>query len=321
MAERIRSASVAVSLFALVSVGAWGLSHRTVCGGFLPPNDLKIPVGDIHARGIAEDVFNKVLDRAEAVYKPIIAAQGGKLAVNRKWTDPTVNASANQSGGTWFINMYGGLARHATITEEGFALVACHEIGHHIGGFPKMRGWATNEGGADYFSTLKCLRRLLPDTAPEKVDAVAAAACDEAWPEGVDRNHCKSGAMAGMSVAALFQALRPSTPMPDFAKPDPAVVERTDNAHPAAQCRLDTYFQAALCLKPLAEELSNSDPSPGTCTEAGGFSKGLRPLCWYKPPPKPAAALAVAKRSPLMTEKSLAERLTSLRASFDGRGL
>ena len=52
-----------------------------------------------------------------------------------------------------------------TITVDGMALVACHEMGHHMGGAPKIDGWygsswATNEGGADYYGTLKCARRF-----------------------------------------------------------------------------------------------------------------------------------------------------------------
>lgn len=73
------------------------------------------------------------------------------------------NASAQRMGSTWVVNMYGGLARHNEITIDGFALVLCHEIGHHLGGAPKYGGfntWGTNEGGSDYFATLKCLRRI-----------------------------------------------------------------------------------------------------------------------------------------------------------------
>jgi hypothetical protein len=58
--------------------------------------------------------------------------------------------------------VYGGLARHGEITPDGFALVLCHEIGHHLGGVPRYsgaNGWASNEGQSDYFAATKCLRR------------------------------------------------------------------------------------------------------------------------------------------------------------------
>jgi len=61
--------------------------------------------------------------------------------------------------------MFGGLARHETMTPDGFATVVCHELGHHLGGVPKKfswfgNSWASNEGQADYFGIMKCLRKM-----------------------------------------------------------------------------------------------------------------------------------------------------------------
>ena len=43
--------------------------------GFLPENKMKIPVNSKLKTGITEEQFNAVIDRYEAVYKPIVAAQ------------------------------------------------------------------------------------------------------------------------------------------------------------------------------------------------------------------------------------------------------
>ncbi len=260
---------------------------RTLCGGFLPPNDLKIPVGDAKALGIDEASFNSVLSKVESLYAPIFSAKGKKLRVNRKWTDDTVNAGAMQFNDTWVINMYGGLARHKAVTAEGFALVACHEIGHHIGGYPKTDVlWPTNEGGSDYFATLKCLRLVLTGAEnTSKLDPAAAKACRAAHPGPGDERLCEVGALAGTSIAALFQDLRGQPRPPSFSTPDLSVVGKTNDAHPDTQCRLDTYFQGALCAIPVGEEQTNDGPQAGACTASQGFSLGLRPRCWYKPPP------------------------------------
>ena len=45
------------------------------CPGFLPPNDLKIPVGSAQDKGMIEAQFNEVLTTLEKIYKPLIAAQ------------------------------------------------------------------------------------------------------------------------------------------------------------------------------------------------------------------------------------------------------
>ena len=132
-------------------------------GGIVEDNDLNIPADSLYVGGITEAQFNAVIDKIEVIYSPIAKSLGKEYLVARKWDDGTVNANASQSGSKWNINMYGGLARHATITEDGFALVLCHETGHLLGGAPKVAGfmnkWASNEGQADYFANLKCLRK------------------------------------------------------------------------------------------------------------------------------------------------------------------
>lgn len=311
----------AVVLAALaVSAYAHRPAVKQLCSGFLPENDMKIPVGDVRAQGLDEAMFNNVIDRAEAVYGPIIAAKGGQLRVVRKWEDATVNAYAQQFGNTWQVSMFGGLARHASITEEGFMLVVCHEIGHHIGGYPKS-SWATNEGGADYFATLKCMRRMYGENAPlGDVDPVADAGCRAQF--GDNANGCRNGARGGQSVAFLFQALRQSPTPPKFDTPNTTVVDRMYNQHPETQCRLDTYYQGALCGASLGADVSNSDPNAGACTAKNGQRVGLRPRCWYKPPQdEPTLDENVAVRRVTLDEKSVAEKLEGLRAALSGRGI
>lgn len=316
-----RLALAAVSTLVLAAPVLFPLAPRKVCTGFLPENDLKIPVGDVNALGISEAEFHAVLDKVEPIYAPIIAAKGAKLVVERKWDDATVNAYAFQQGKEWHIAMFGGLARHQAVTAEGFALVACHEIGHHIGGFPK-KSWATNEGGADYYATLKCLRRVFPGLeAAKPLDPTAAAACERLFPAEKDRFLCQAGSMAGLSIANLFMALRPGTPQPKFETPDPGVVSRTNDNHPAAQCRLDTYFQGAVCTASLAAEQSNSDPVPGACTKAAGFNDGLRPRCWYKPPTTEPAAFPLAVSKVELRSEAVATRVSALAGALSSRGL
>lgn len=261
------------------------------CEGFLPPNDLSIPVGSADDKGIIQSQFNAVLDTVQKLYAPVIAAKGGTLQINRLWNDGTVNASAQHQGRTYILNMYGGLARHAAVTMDGFALVACHELGHHLGGAPKIGGggWASNEGQADYYANLKCLRKVFAEsgstgfTRAAAGDETARRSCDAAYSNPEDRALCFRSAMAGKSVAALFMALRNETVEPRFDTPDPAVVNTMFDKHPGTQCRMDTYLQGSLCSQPLSSVLSDTDPAAGTCTRSGGFQTGFRPLCWYKP--------------------------------------
>ena len=133
--------------------------------GFMPKNDMYISTAQKSVNGVTEDVFNHVIDRAIEHYEPIIAQKGATLKVNRKWQDGTVNAYAQQSGKTWSVSMFGGLARHEQVSADGFALVLCHELGHHLAGAPKVTrfffpSWASNEGQSDYWGSMKCFRRI-----------------------------------------------------------------------------------------------------------------------------------------------------------------
>jgi hypothetical protein len=261
--------------------------------GFLPENDFYISAHAKRTGGISQETFNKVIDQAETVYAPIVAQEGGVLSVERNWNDGTVNAYAQQIGSTWKVSMFGGLARHETITADGFALVVCHEIGHHIGGAPKKtsywsNSWASNEGQADYFATLKCLRKMwiFEDNAAVvnrmEVPETVKAACGKQWTWNLEYNLCVRGAMAGASVSNLFAALR-SQPEGSFDTPDPMIVSRTNDNHPAHQCRLDTYFQGALCEVSMNEDVATESEVTGTCHRSLGHTTGVRPLCWFKP--------------------------------------
>ncbi len=280
-----------------LSVAVNGHQHTELCSGFVEQNDMRIEVGqkrlppfDIPVvAGLTEAEYNAVLDRVFQIYTPIFQAKGGTLKINRLWTNATVNASAERNGGTWNINMYGGLARHATITSDGFALVACHELGHHIGGAPKYRSmlsWASNEGQSDYFANLKCLREYFtPDNNVEviadmQIDEAARTACEAQFADVEEAAICMRGAMAGTSVSFLFQDLRGEANPPRFTTPDPAVVTTTNDRHPATQCRMDTYFAGSLCTVSKNVDVDNRDPMIGTCHPNG---TGSRPYCWFKP--------------------------------------
>lgn len=266
--------------------------HQTLCSGFVPENNLNIPEGLFTVGGITEQQFNQVLDRIERIYKDDVQRMGDTLKINRLWKDGTVNASAQRSGKTQVLNMYGGLARHPTTTIEGFALVACHEFGHHNGGAPKMGGfmgaWATNEGGADYFATLKCLRRFFAEDDNAAIlkdldlDPVATSACEAQFPDVQDQLICIRSSLAGQSVANLFQALRKETTAPNFGTPDRREVPRMNDQHPDTQCRLDTYFAGMVCVAKETEGLSNTDYKAGSCY-APRDPAGNRPRCWFFP--------------------------------------
>jgi hypothetical protein len=235
------------------------------CATCFPANDLKIyPSQDFQADAIGHSAFDKAIDLVYAHYAPIVRAKGFNLVFNRLWNDPTVNSDTDVEGSYWVINSYGGLARYPGMnTVAAYASVACHELGHHMGGAPLYTGgrWpgggASAEGEADYWATKECMKAI------GYSDSAARA--------------------AGLSVAKVLAKLA-GEPLPSPKVIDPRVVRRTYEDHPAAQCRLDTYISGSAC--PAHGPMSDTNPRVNSCysyPNARTWSMGSRPRCWFKP--------------------------------------
>ena len=253
------------------------------CSGFFPENNLSIPISDKN-EGLNQTQFEQVISKVENVYTDVIKDYGGTLVINRKWESPVVNAGALRSSDSWQINLYGGMARHEEMTEDAFALVICHELGHHIGGAPKKiisgkRHWSSTEGQSDYWAALKCLRRVFENEDNE--DSISQASVPPAVTEECQTPLCQRIALAAQAISKINAQIR-SAPMPDFSTPDLTRVMITDDKHPVAQCRLDTLFQGALCTLDWKKTVSQLYEGPGTCHPKEGYEKGIRPLCWYR---------------------------------------
>lgn len=256
--------------------------------GFMPENDMWIGPNDKSASTMTKEIFETVIDRIIDNYKDVVAEKGKVLVAAKHWDDGTVNAYAMQRGKTYQVHMFGGLARHPLINADGFALVVCHELGHHLGGAPKKpeAEWATNEGQADYFAAMKCFRKTFGDddniamVKNMKIHPHITKKCMESFSNAHDIALCQRASTGAMSVSSLVGGgvkVNPSTP-------DKGVVSATYHGHPKGQCRMDTYFAGALCDKKFYEDVDSVDPKIGVCTREGGYTIGVRPRCWYRVP-------------------------------------
>ncbi|MFG1493078.1 hypothetical protein [Halobacteriovorax sp. ZH4_bin.1] len=286
----MRKSTLMIALFAAIfSIQSYSCDIHGKTG-IMPENDLYRGVDALTGNGMTEELFNIIIDRANEVYAPVVETEGATLKFHRKWEDGTVNAYANQGGGVWNVHMFGGLARHELVTPDGFALVVCHELGHHLAGAPKIKrfwipSWASNEGQSDYWASLKCFRRIFQDddnariVSKMDIDPEVESKCNAVWSDSNENALCKRMAQAAKGLATLLNSGRSVS----FTTPDMSVVRKTDDKHPAGQCRLDTYFQGALCDKDLNDDVSKTDALAGTCNRIDDYETGIRPLCWYKP--------------------------------------
>ncbi|HTN90256.1 MAG TPA: trypsin-like peptidase domain-containing protein [Sorangium sp.] len=216
---------------------------------------------------------------------------------------------------TWRIHLGVELRRQGLTPPDVAAFIACHEIGHALGGFPfkhtgqqvqQVQGLemgqfgtvSSAEGQADYFASKECLPRLWSAEREvnarfrETVTAYVKTRCDEAW-DGVEaQDLCYRLA----AVAEAFGRWTERIPVPDLSTPDTSEQAVTNYYNPPPQCRADTIFQGALCqtkfrgtaipglIPPYEQALTFSAEveaaaAPDSCTEG----LGARPRCWFAP--------------------------------------
>lgn len=263
-------------------------------------------------RSVRKEVFERVLNAISDIYTPIFEKSGYILIVSPAWDSQEMNASLARFGSVptlRLIQVLGGLARYPNLTEDGIALVMCHEVGHQLGGQPlQSNDLISSEGQSDYFAATKCLRKYFKTqrNSNEVVDtmmfipSIVTQKCQEVWGKKTSENYaiCVRTSMAGYHLATFLakEHRMPADPndphntervkvelddarldLPDLSEN----LETNFNDYPDAQCRLDTFFQGALCKVSEDEQFSYMDASIGACNDY--TQPGARPRCWYNP--------------------------------------
>lgn len=203
------------------------------------------------------------------------------VIINTDWEKPYFTAWAHHEGGNKFsLNFWGGLARIPGMNDEGFALTACHELGHVIGGTPKIKIkeflWSSAEGQSDYFASGVCLKnyftllhKMNKLTTPDDIPGTSYTLCRTTYSNETDFLICLNISKAIEGFKNMLQHLQWYEETYDIETPSRRVVASTMyDSYPDPQCRIDTLFQGSLC--PL-----NEFP----CT---GKRLGARPQCWFK---------------------------------------
>ena len=241
---------------------------------------------------ISKKEFNKILDTVKKVYGPIFKSQRMNFRIESQWEDKQVNAFAGTRGTDRYILLYGGYARHKMMTKDAYLSVVCHEIGHHLGGFPKKNAhtWSSSEGQADYFSTLKCMKEVLRDDEDNKESALALDRPDEVkkqcrfqYANTNDYYICLRSSKAAEEHGKVIDDLDSKGASSDVSLLTPSnyVVSDSNLKHPDAQCRVDTKYQGALCNVSTKIALDDLDEAIGTCTFNNFNILGNRPACWF----------------------------------------
>lgn len=240
---------------------------------------------------ISKKEFNQILDSVKKVYQPIFKKQHMNFRIERGWDDKQANAYAGVRGQDRYILVYGGYARHKLMTKDAFLSVVCHEIGHHLGGFPRKSSspWSSSEGQADYFSTLKCMKEVLRNADDNEEVASALDLPEEVkkqcrfqYARDNDYFICLRSAKAaedhGRVIADLTSITNTSV---SLLTPSTDIKLVTNLQHPTPQCRVDTKYQGALCNVSTLVPLDAVDETKGACHFNNFNILGNRPACWF----------------------------------------
>lgn len=238
----------------------------------------------LNANSKSQNNYLSILQSAANKVKPLYDRQGWKLKVGSNWSSDTVNAYAYAPlRGTANLQFFGGLYRHENVDNDGFLLVFCHEVGHHLAGRPVSGSGLSVEGQADYFATHTCLPLMFADqdnsawVRRNRVSLRVMQLCNRVWGFNTSRSYlCQRSLSASEGVALMFHGGGENKPTL-WAK-DHSHVETTNSRHPEAQCRLDTYVAGATC---------NTENDPGSnrgkiCSFHQAIErKAIRPGCWF----------------------------------------
>lgn len=214
--------------------------HASMTNDLARPTGTKLPKARFHA----------VVKLMEQEFQSFAQANGRVLEFYTDYNEDWAQAFARRWE-TDQVIVYGGASGLNGGSEDSFALILCHEVGHLYGGEP----WSDTynklslEGQADYWSTSECFKRIVSKLSLKKANESSLKYC------GGDET-CARMTDAALVVTAFYADNR-NLVHPKIETPDETIAETMNRTHPLPQCRLDTLM--------------------------AGWKKENRPLCWYKP--------------------------------------
>jgi len=252
---------------------------------------------------VSEDEANLLLKRFHDEFAPLAATHGARLFTELDYTATSPGAMATRSYDhkKWFIKIWGGIPKFPSATGDTYTLILCHELGHHLGGYPfyshDANEWAAAEGQADYWATQACAKRLWRDeiNVNTTFSGVKNTGCETLFVEENEVNLCKRIYRA-VDINAELEGKTSKGGLPSIQRRDTSVVRELLVSHPKAQCRVDSMLMGLRCPRefdfsyipgrgnPLGQNTLSSENQArmSSCFTADGYTHGTRPLCWFK---------------------------------------
>lgn len=239
---------------------------------------------------INESQFIEISQKVAALYEPSIKAKGNNLLLRLFWNDSKMAYANNfvPEYKQYEVTISGDYTQTPDLTPDAFSLIVCHEFGHLFGGAPYTNPYrSSNESQADYYSTLKCFKKLVADDynllfvlkQGSLITSEMQNQCKQVYSQWEsDYYICLRGMLA---AETLIRSRNPEANV-SISKKD---LEKVDynifDHYGSPQCRLDSLVAGLLCNA--KGNVSNKDYHKGTCTKESGHKFGIRPRCSFNP--------------------------------------
>ncbi len=226
---------------------------------------------EVTSSEINETSFGLIASRVFALYLPKFSANNLEVSIGLDWEKPWMSAYVADLGGPRFsINFWGGIARVPGMNEEAWALIACHETGHLLGGEPYSRldwnPWSSAEGQCDYFAASECLKNY---RRAFQLESEVNPECVASFDDAQAQRDCSFTMKAAQGFAKMLEFLSQYRESYSIETPDQSTVTQIIfNSYPSPQCRVDTIVAGAFCELKEGKARCESEASQ-------------RPACWF----------------------------------------
>ncbi len=204
--------------------------------------------------------FESVVNTVISPYMDKLETVGNEIEIDLNWDSTYPNASVSLKKGKVIMNFHGAFVKENNLSKDSFAIVVCHEIGHLLGGWPKVFPTQkySSEAQSDYFATASCIKKYfkqVKNSKPLNYGPIGQAQKDLCNNE----ESCLRGLIAIVELSSAYPGDK------NINSYSSEIANFTNfNDYPSAQCRVDTLRAGLLCEQ---DECTNGP--------------GKRPACWY----------------------------------------
>lgn len=116
---------------------------------------------------IGQVEFYTVPVKVISLFSDSLKKNQATLQLDAQWESPYFGAGIAYYDNIFYMRIFAGTTRVEGMTLDAYAALACHELGHIIGGAPYQTitgaEWSSSEGQADFFAASECLPKYFRD--------------------------------------------------------------------------------------------------------------------------------------------------------------